>query len=386
MTSAGPLDGVTVLDLCTVGPGARASTLLADLGADVVKVGPPPRANRIVPDGWAYSAGRGTRRIGLDLKHPDGRDAFLALAATADVVLEGFRPGVVDRLGVGFAEVRERNPRVVYASLTGYGQDGPWASWAGHDVNYQAVGGALWPQGRDGDGLPALPGATWADSAGGGMQAALAVCAALVGDPAQRAAVHLDVSATDGVLWATSLLVDEHLARGAEHGPGSAMLTGRYACYGTYRCADGGFVAVGAIEPAFWRNLCTLLDLEQHADAQHDDARQDQVRADLAARFAERPRDEWVALLGPGDTCVSPVLRPDEVADNPQLAARGAVTWVEVDDGRTRQVARVVAGARRPTGAEVAVPPDHSDAEELLAKAGLEPDHVHRLLAEGIVR
>ncbi len=382
----GPLDGVCVLDLCTVGPGARAAALLADLGADVVKVGPPASANRIVAADWAYSAARGCRRIGIDLKQERGRSAFFALAQTADVVLEGFRPGVADRIGVGFEAVREHNDAIVYASLTGYGQDGPWAQWAGHDVNYQAVGGALSQQGRDADGVPALPGATWADSAGGGMQAALSICAHLVVDRDRREAVHLDVSATDGVLSAMSLLVDEHLATGVEHHPGTSILTGRYACYGVYRCADGEFVAVGAIESVFWRNLCRLLQLDDLAELQRDDARQDEVRAALAARFATGTRDEWVALLGPADTCVSPVLSPQEIVANEHLAARGSVAEVKVGADTQSQVARVVAGAVRPQGPETGAAVADTDARDLLGRAGLGEAEVQELLDQGVVR
>lgn len=382
----GPLAGIRVVDLCTVGPGARAAALLADLGADVVKVGPPPTANRIVAADWAYSAGRGTRRIGMDLKDQAARDALLALVATADAFLEGFRPGVADRLGVGFAATRQVNPRIVHVSLTGYGQDGPWAQWAGHDVNYQAVGGVLALQGRGADGTPALPGATWADSAGGGFHAALSICASLVGDRAAREAVHLDVSATDGVVSAMSLLLDEHLATGVQHAPESSILTGRYACYDTYACADGRFVAVGAIEPAFWRNLCRLLGLEHLAGLQRDDEQQDRVRAEVAAAFATRDRDDWVKLLGPEDTCVSPVLEPHEVVANEHLAARGTVTDLDLAGKPTRQVARVLAGAVRPDGPERAVPVAASDARDLLAQAGLDADAITDLIDREVVR
>src|ERR1019366_5554609 len=175
-----------------------------------------------------------------DLKEPDGRDAFFALVRTADVVVESFRPGVVDRLGIGLDALSAVNPSIILCSTTGYGQDGPRASWAGHDINYLAVGGYLATTEPRGDGGPPVPGATIADAAGGGMQAALAAMAALVGrgsgtDPAgpTGGAVHLDVSIAEGVLWLTSLAVDEHLATGAAVGHGDNIITGRYACYGT---------------------------------------------------------------------------------------------------------------------------------------------------------
>lgn len=387
----GPLTGIRVLDLTTVGPGARCAAMLADLGAEIVRVGPPPSAQRIVPEPWAYSAGRGVRRIGIDLKDPAGRDACLALAAGCDVLLEGFRPGVADRLGIGFEDVRGVRGDVVYASLTGYGQDGPYAQWAGHDLNYQAVSGALATAGRRDDGGPALPGATFADSAGGGMHAALSICAALVARDQARLrgasvqAVHLDVAAVDGMLALMSLTIDEHLATGRAATPGGSLLSGRYACYDVYPCQDGRWISVGAIEPKFWANLCRALGLEQWTDHQHDDTVQDQVRADLRAAFAMRDRDDWVAELGPADTCVAPVLDIDEVAGHPHLDARGAFVPAEVGDSTTLQTARMPAGAPRPDH-ERGTSPDATDARALLSEAGLSDDDIDKLLQSEVVQ
>lgn len=379
---AGPLADVRVLDLTTVGPGARCAAMLADLGAEVVKVGPPPSADRIVPHAWAYAAGRGLRRIGIDLRHPEGRDVCLRLAGGVDVVLEGFRPGVAARLGVGPDDVRAVNPTVVYASLTGYGQDGPYAQWAGHDLNYQALSGALATAGRRADGGPALPGATFADSAGGGMHAALAICAALVARATTGEGAVLDVSAVDGMLALMSLALDEPLATDATVGPGDTLLTGRYACYEVYACADGRWVSVGAIEPKFWANLCRALDCPQWIDHQHDDDVQDKVRADLAAAFATRDRDAWVAVLGPADACVAPVLDLDEVPGDRHLADR--FVEVEVDGARHLQTGRVLAGALGPA-LERGVAPSDTDARALLAEAGVADAEIDRLLATEVV-
>ena len=210
MTAAGPLAGVRVLDFSTVGPAARSARWLADYGADVVKIGAPARAGavQIEPVFYAYSAHRGMRRIRLDLKADAGRAAFLRLAETADVVIESFRPGVVDRLGIGYEAVKAVNPGIVYCSTSGYGQDGPRSQWAGHDLNYLAVGGYLDCSGRGADGGPALPGATIADSAGGGMQAVMGILAALVARQSTGEGQHLDVAAADGVLALMSLYVE----------------------------------------------------------------------------------------------------------------------------------------------------------------------------------
>jgi alpha-methylacyl-CoA racemase len=223
------LEGVTVLDLASVGPAARASRWLADYGATVVKVGPVPAREgvQIVPVFFAYSAHRGMKRALLDLKAPEGRDAFLRLAAGADVVIESFRPGVVDRLGIGYDDVRARNRGIVYCSTTGFGQRGPHAQWAGHDLDYLAVGGFLDCSGRGADGRPPIPGATVADSAGGGMHAVMAILAALVRRNTDGEGACLDVSVADGVLALMALQVDEFLATGATPGPGHGILTGR---------------------------------------------------------------------------------------------------------------------------------------------------------------
>ncbi|HYZ93351.1 MAG TPA: CoA transferase [Actinomycetota bacterium] len=306
------LDGITVLDLSSVGPGSRCTWLLADLGADVVKIVAPPSAGRIDPPFHSYGAGRGTRRTEIDLK--TNKDAFLDLAADADVVVESYRPGVADRLGIGYDAVRARNPTIVYAAITGYGQTGPMASWAGHDVNYLGVAGLLAAQGN------ALAGATVADSAGGGMQAAISILAALLRRDRTGEGAYLDVSTTNGVLYLMALQIDQYLATGEESAPGTTLLTGRYACYGVYECRDGKWLSVAAIESQFFHNLCRALECEQLAEHQYDDKQQDEIRATFAATFATKNRDDWVAELAPLDTCVAPVLDVSEVASRfPEL-------------------------------------------------------------------
>ncbi len=389
----GPLAGVTVLDLSTVGPASRCTRLLADYGATVVKVGAVPGrgAEPISPPFYAYSASRGLDRVAIDLKDPDGRDAFLALAARADVVVESFRPGVMDRLGIGFDTLRSVNPGIILCSTTGYGQDGPRAAWAGHDLNYLAVGGYLAATEPAADGGPPVPGATIADAAGGGMHAALAVTAALVARGRREAGTHLDVSVADGVLWLTSLAVDEHLATGAEVGPRHDVITGRYACYDTYRAKDGRWLAVGAIEPKFFANLCRLLGCEEWAPRQLDDGAQDAIRAALAAEFATKDRDTWVAELGGADTCVSPVLTAEEVVRDAQFLARGAVVEAELAGGdagdpkRFRQVGPVLAGMEPVVGTVEAKDPLGSDADRMLVAAGLTPKTVDELRSKGVV-
>jgi alpha-methylacyl-CoA racemase len=339
------LRDITVLDLATVGPAARASRWLADYGARVVKVSSTHRSS-IVPPFYAYSAHRGMERVELDLSTPDGVEAFMGLVDEADVVIESFRPGVVAKLGIGYDDVKARNPRIVFCSTTGYGQDGPRAQWAGHDLNYLAVGGFLDCTGRGADGRPPIPGATVADSAGGGMNAVIGILAALVRRGTTGEGAWLDVSAADGVLALMALQVDEHLATGVVPGPGHGILTGRYACYGVYGTSDRKWLTVAAIEPKFWANLCRAVGLDKWIDSQLDDAVQDEIRADLEAAFRTRPRDEWCAELAPADTCVAPVLSVPEVVADEQFHARNAFVWTTDDEhGDFRQVGWVLAGS-----------------------------------------
>ena len=384
----GALDGVRVLDLASVGPGARATRLLADYGADVVKLGPVPRRAgvAVVPPAYAYSGHRGMRRALFDLKSAGGRDAFLALASGADVVMESFRPGVVDRLGIGYEAVRAVNERIVYCSTSGFGQSGPRRHWAGHDLNYLAVSGYLHCSGRRADGTPALPGATVADIAAGGMHAALAVTAALLRRERTSVGEHLDVSVADGALGMMSLYADEHLATGAEPGPGHYILTGRYACYDVYACADGRHLAVAAIEPAFWANLCRALGLGDYIAAHTDDSRQDEIRAALAACFATEDRDEWVRRLGPSDCCVAPVNRVSEAVRDEHYVARGAVVRAEHPvAGPMEQVGPVWAGAETSDGPWPLPDLTVTHTAELLAEAGYDDERITGLAQAGVI-
>jgi alpha-methylacyl-CoA racemase len=343
----GVLQGVSVLDLSTVGPASRCTAALRDLGARVTKV-LAPEGKQIEPPFFAYGAGRGMASVRLDLKSEEGLAEFLRMCGEADVVVESYRPGVAARLGIGYDAVRDVNPLIVYASLSGYGQDGPYAQWAGHDINYLGVGGFLGAQGRRADGGPAMPGATIADGAGGGLHAALSICAALFHRERTGRGAYLDVSTTEGVLHLMALFVDEFLATGHETSPGSALLTGKYGCYDVYQCADGKWLSVGAIEPQFFANLCEALGHGELAEHQMDDEKQEEIRAAFAAVLKTKPRDEWVAELAAKNTCVAPVLSIGEVTRDEHLRARGAFTEAQhPDHGTFEQVGPVLAGAQR---------------------------------------
>ncbi|TAK53226.1 MAG: CoA transferase [Gammaproteobacteria bacterium] len=383
------LQGFTALDFAAVGPAARATRILADWGMRVIKVAPVVAAgvDPGEPAFHTYGAGRGLEKIRVDLKAAAGRGVIHRLAREADVLIESYRPGVAARLGIGWEELHALNPRLVYCSTSGYGQQGPSSQWAGHDLNYLAVGGYLGCSGRDADGRPAMPGATVADSAGGGMHAAAAILAALLGRTASGNGAYLDVAVADGVLNLMSLYIDEYLATGMETRPGNALLTGRFACYGVYTAADGRHLAVGAIEPRFFQNLCRLLDLEQYAGAQYDPGRQDELRGTLQQRFLTRSRDAWVELLAGADTCVAPVLGIAEVAADPHLRERHSfIKARHPEHGEFEQLAPILAGAERDQPVHELAPAGSTDTGAVLGTMGFSAEEIGQLLRVGSVQ
>jgi alpha-methylacyl-CoA racemase len=382
------LEGITVLNLGAVGPAARAGRMLADYGARVVMIAPVSKkgALQTKPVYHTYGAGRDFERMRLDLKSADGVEALMRLVERSDVVIESYRPGVVDRLGVGWDAMRARNPRLVYCSTSGYGQDGPASGWAGHDINYLALSGFLACTEARADGGPPIPGATVADSAGGGMHAVLSIMAALVKREATGEGSFLDVSAAEGILSLMALSLDQYLATGEEAGPRQVLLTGRYAFYDTYPTSDGKWVSVGAIEPHFYRNLCELLGLSQFAGDQYAEDKQDEIRAAFRAAFRTKTRDEWTDALAGNDTCVAPVLTIPEVVQNEHWRARGVFMQAEhPEDGVFDQVAPILAGGVRAHAKHTVRPGDETDTRRLLAEAGVDEDEISQLLAEGAV-
>jgi alpha-methylacyl-CoA racemase len=387
--SAPPLlDGITVLNLASVGPAARAARTLADYGAEVIQVGPlaPQRSVQIQPPFHTYGAGRGLKHISINMKSDSGREGFLRLAENADVVIESFRPGVVKRLGIGYDDISARNPRIVYCSTTGYGQDGAASTWAGHDINYLAMSGFLACTEPREDGGPPIPGATVADSAGGGMHAAMSIMAALVSRGTQGNGSFLDVSATEGVLSLMALSIDQYLATGEIAGPREVLLTGRYAFYDVYPTSDGKWVSVGAIEPKFFANLCKALGLEQYTKSQMDDAVQDEIREAFKQAFLTKTRDEWTEALAANDTCVAPVLTIPEVVEQQHYKDRKIFMQANhAEHGDFEQVSPILAGGNRDQPLHKVRAFGESDASELLKAAGYNADEIEKLSAEGAV-
>jgi alpha-methylacyl-CoA racemase len=377
-----------VLDLSTVGPASRCTRLLGDFGAEVVKVGPVPGRGPAgtEPPFFSYSGGRATLSVKIDVRDADGRSAFLALAATADVVVESFRPGVVDRLGIGYADISAVNAGIVYCSTSGYGQDGPRSAWAGHDIDYLAVSGYLAMSGPGANGIPPLPGATIADAAAGGMHAAISIMAALLAREKSGKGTYLDVAVADGALWMMSLVVEENLATGSRPAPGHDVLSGRYACYGIYEASDHRYLAVGAIEPKFFANLCNALGCDKWIEHQYEDSFQDEIRADLAAAFASDDRDSWVGKLAGADTCVAPVLEPAEVGDDAQFVHRRDFVYAEhATAGSFKQVAPLLAGMPKVKEPVELPVPGTTHTCELLEAAGIPKSKLTDLMNRGVL-
>lgn len=323
---AGPLAGVRVVELAGIGPGPFAAMTLADLGADVVRVDRPGGGGLAIPHRHDVT-NRNKRSVLLDLKQPAGVEAVLALAERADILVEGFRPGVAERLGVGPDACLARNSRLVYGRMTGWGQDGPLAHRAGHDIGYIAVTGALGMTGAP-DGPPYAPANLLGDYAGGALYLVIGVLAALQHARAEGGAGQVvDAAIVDGTSHLTAMIQGMLAAGGWQDRRGANLLDGGAPFYGTYATKDGGYMAVGALEPKFYAEFVRLLGLAEQAPARDDPAAWGALREAVAARFASRTRAEWTRVFEDSDACVAPVLSLTEAPHHPHLAARG--TYVD---------------------------------------------------------
>lgn len=341
---SGPLSGVRVVELAGIGPGPFAAMLLADLGADVVRVDRPGGQGLGIDPAYDIT-NRNKRSVLVDLKAPDGPARVLDLAARADVLIEGYRPGVAERLGVGPADCHARNPRLVYGRMTGWGQDGPLAQRAGHDVAYIAVTGTLGMIGRP-DEPPAVPANLLGDYAGGSLYLVVGVLAALHHARATGAGQVVDAAIVDGTAHLSAMIHGMLAAGGWQDRRAANLLDGGCPYYGTYETADGGHMAVGALEGRFYAEFLRLLGLDDLAPAHQDWTRWEELRERVAARFKSRTRDEWTAVFEDSDACVAPVLSLREAPRHPHLAARGTFT----DHGGITQPAPAPRFSATPTG------------------------------------
>ncbi|MDD2883744.1 MAG: CaiB/BaiF CoA-transferase family protein [Dechloromonas sp.] len=381
-----PLAGIRILDLTRLLPGPVATLHLADLGAEVIKIEDPEVGDyartlgrdRQSAEDSAYFRMINRNKLGmvLDLKQVAAVEVFMRLAATADVVVESFRPGVVDKLGIGYAAVAAVNPKITYCSISGYGQDGPYRDLAGHDINYLGYAGVLEQIGVEGSG-PALPNFQIADLLGGALTAAMGILAAVLAAQRTGQGRYVDVSMTDSVL-AHSYFAMLRLNEAGQSAPrGTDLLSGGLPCYATYRCADDRYMAVGALEGKFWQRCCQVLARPEWVARQWDGS----LRAEMAVLFASRPRDAWAADFLAVDCCVTPVLSPAEALENTQLQARGMVVR---QAGLTQfapplKMSGLDFSVRRPA------PVRDADSADILAAAGYSVAAIAALRAAGAI-
>ncbi len=393
--AAGPLAGLRVVDLSRLAPGPYASMLLGDLGADVVLVEAPVGAiqGMAVDDGSeaaerqrAYnSLGRNKRSVIVNLREEEGRQIVHDLAAEADVFLEGFRPGVTDRLGVGYEAISKTNPRIVYASLSGYGQTGPYREVVGHDINYISIGGALGQIGRPG-GKPAMPSNIVADFAGGGLMTAFAILAALQGRERTGRGQYVDVGMADGVLYLLASQTGAVLASGQSPALGDTRLTGAAPHYDAYECADGKFLSLGSNEPQFWAHLVETLGRPDLQPYQHDPAKRSEIREFLESTLRTRDRDAWFEMMRDIDICVAPVLSVAESLANEQMVAREMV--VEVEDPVLGTIPHLGIGPKfseTPGRVHSTAPKRGQHTREVLASIGRDATTIESLHERGVV-
>jgi len=381
--SDGPLAGILVVELGGLGPAPYGAMLLAELGADVVRIDrprPPDPALRTEPKFDLLN--RGKRSLAVDLRHPQGAAVVRRLVARADVVVEGFRPGVAERLGFGPTEVMADNGRLVYARMTGWGREGPLSSAAGHDVNYIALTGALHAIGPR-DGPPVIPLNLLGDFGGGGVFLALGIVSALLERTRSGFGQVVDVAMIDGV---SSLLTTAHAAAGRGNRideRGSNMLDGAAPWYNVYETKDGNYVSIGAIEGAFYAEFLRLCGLgNESLPAQHDRAAWPELRLRFIELFKTRTREEWCALLEGSDACFAPVLSLREAGEHAHIRARGTV----IEHDGVRQPAPPWRLSRTPARLGAAPPAPGEDSHELLLSLGLTTDDIVSLRASGAVR
>lgn len=387
------LDGIRIVDLTRLLPGPYATQLLADMGAEVIKIEDPdvgdyarftePMAPNDV--GAVFSAvNRGKKSVTIDLKDEDGLEVFYELVADADAVIEQFRPGVADRLGVGYDDVREHNDDVVYCSLSGYGQDGPYRDRVGHDLNYASVAGLVDMTRDDEDDSPTIPGYPIGDMAGGTFAALSVVSSLLSRELGSAEGNYVDVSMTEAVL-SFSQAVSPLALYGGDPRPAGTELTGTFPCYDVYRTADDRYVSIAALEPKFWEVLCTELDREELIENHRadDEATRAAVREALAETFRTKTQAEWEEELGETDAMFAPVRTPREAMTDPQIRSRGIVRDADGPMPRVGFPAKAHNGLDGSEGGDVPGMGEHTAA--VLEAAGIDGETIEALHERDVV-
>lgn len=385
------LDGVQVLDLSRLLPGPYATQLLSDMGAEVIKIEDPSvgdQARYVEPytdDGVGSlfsSVNQGKKSVALDLKTDAGREAFLTLVEEADVVFEQFRPRVKERLGLTYSDVRDRNPEIVYCSLSGYGQSGPYSDRVGHDLNYVGFTGLLHMNRRSTDESPVIPGYPLADMAGG-VFASFSILAALLSREFGGGSEYIDVSMTEAAL-SMSHAVTHHVFTGQDPDPGETPLTGGFPWYDIYEAGDGGYVTLAALEPKFWREFCRAVDREDlmdfHMTSEEEELQE--LRDELRELFKKKTRDEWEDQLGDLDVMFGPVKSPREAVNDPQIMERDIV----IEEGFPRIGLPFNTASTLNSGEGEEVPDLGEHTENILLSRGYDQQQIEELREKGAIQ
>ena len=377
----GPLKGIRVVEIAGIGPGPFAAMMLADLGADVVRIDRADRVRDEVPDTpHPDLLNRGRRSVGIDLKHPEGAETVLKLVEGADGLIEGFRPGVAERLGIGPDACLARNPKLVYGRMTGWGQDGPYSSMAGHDINYIALSGVLGAIGREGE-APVPPVNLAGDFGGGGMLLALGMLAGMLEARTSGQGQVVDASMVEGSALLITMIYGMR-AMGAWGHRGTNLLDTGAWFYDVYECADGEYISLGSLEPQFFAEMVEKTGIDADGIDQNDRTTWPEMRDRLAAAVKIKTRDEWCEILDGSDVCFAPVLSLAEAPEHPHNITRG--TFVEVggavQPGPAPRFSRTPAEIARPA------PNPGQHTAEALSDWGFETDEVAHLRASGAVR
>jgi crotonobetainyl-CoA:carnitine CoA-transferase CaiB-like acyl-CoA transferase len=364
MINKGALSDITVIDLSRLLPGPYCSMILADHGARVIAV----ESRQFVADGLYLNAvNRNKEHMTLDLKTDKGQEIFFRLIEKADVMMEGFRPGVVDRLGVDYKSVRKVNPEIIYCSITGYGQHGPFRNRVGHDVNYLSYAGVLNLIGEP-DRPPSIPGVQIADIAGGGMNAAIGILLALFAREKTGSGQYIDISMTDGMVGFLPAVLYFSQLTGQDPRRADTLLSHRYACYNTYETADGRYLSIGAVENRFWKTLCEHFDVPQYAEHQYDDRRRREILEFMRTTFRKKTLDEWDAELGELEICWGRVQTFSEMLADPLFREREMVLELNANAGQKETAIGVPVKLSDTPGAVRSAAPDFGESTSAILK------------------
>jgi crotonobetainyl-CoA:carnitine CoA-transferase CaiB-like acyl-CoA transferase len=378
----GALCGLLVLDLSRLLPGPYCTMILADHGARVIAI--EDRRFRD-EDIFPATVNRNKEHMTLNLKSVEGRQIFYRLAAAADVVVEGFRPGVVQRLGVDYETIHKINPRIVYCAVTGYGQTGPLKDRAGHDVNYLAHAGVLDLIG-EADRPPSIPGVQIADMAGGGLNAAIGILLALLARGKIGRGQYIDISMTDGAASLLSLQLHLQQIDGRSPRRGDSRFSHRYACYSTYETRDGRYIAIGAVENRFWQMLCDHFGVPEYAALQYDEERRNEILAFMRSAIRKKTLAQWEEELANIDACWAPVKSLDDVLHAPLFRERDMVVKIEGEAGDTTPLLGTpIKLSDTPGGIRTAPPAFGGNTRAILSEFGYSSEEIKMLQEKGVV-